>query len=258
MCTHEHVADATHNTMHTDAVPFDPVDAVLSDSDMLFHVFCQLTNVAFLRPVLSTSKTLRAAALRADLPLWWSCNEESFRALERPKAAESLLPRLISRITNFSSSPEDSRSMRWHCDSVLALLRAKWRLTSLDLSGCKLPSQEVFAAVLEALPSSLTSLSISHDCNQPDAALATLRNCKHHLNALPRLTTLDLRGILTERSLAGLRILGRLGRADPNVGPSLALPLPALQRLAVGFHLFTTFGQHFGAIFWRYCGRGDQ
>ena len=123
----EFILVGVYMDMHTDAVPFDPVDAVLSDSDILFHIFCQLTDVAILRPVVAVSKTLRAAALRADLPLWWSCDEESFCALESPEAAESLLPRLISRITRFSSSSEDSRSRRWHCNSVLALLQTHWR-----------------------------------------------------------------------------------------------------------------------------------
>jgi len=228
------------------SVQSDPLDAVLSDPDLLFHIMCKLPDVAFLRPLFGVSKNVRAAALRPDLPLWWSCDEAAFCALEDGETFSagvvlSYLPKIIS-----SMIMENRPSRRWDCNSVLSLLQAKPRLTALDLSGCKLPSQEAFAEVLQALPGSLTSLSISHHCSQPDAALATM--CRNKLNSLSNLAALDLRGILTERSLAGLGLLGRLGRADPGGGSSLAIPLPALQKLSVGFHTFTPFGHRFGTL----------
>ena len=240
------------------------IDCVLSDPDLLFQIASSCSDLVQLKPWFGTCRATRAAALRADLPLWTSCDQLSFIALEGP----STLGRLISRIAGAPLDPfsavstlfnTELCSQRWHCNSVLLLLRAKPRLLSLDLSGCKIASHQGLVQVLEALPNSLTSLSIASNCPQPDAALAAIQSCRERLSALPSLTALDLRGVFTERSLVGLRLLGRLlerARTGASSGAgthsgasttsSFILVLPHLQKLAVGFHTFSNFGQKFG------------
>ena len=73
------------------------------------------------------------------------------------------------------------------------------------------------------------------------------------------LRSLDLTGILTERSLAGLRLQQRrraktadmreddLTQGSPNVARlSFARALPRLEVLALGFHCFSVIGQREG------------
>jgi hypothetical protein len=90
----------------------------------------------------------------------------------------------------------------------------------------------------------------------PDAFLDALLAC---IEELPLLRSLDLTGILTERSLAGLRLQQRrraktaamrdddLTQGSPNVARlSFARALPRLEVLALGFHCFSAIGRREG------------
>lgn len=229
----------------------DAQQQVLSDPDLLFQILSNLSEIEHLRPVLRASHALRSAALRPDLHLWRECNSDSFAALEPQDAsAPKTLGKLIQLILGTSS--------RWSIESVLKLLSAKRHVVALDLSMARVPSQEACSAVLAALPTSLRVLAVGSDCSQPDAMLNAIRKCPR-LGTLPNLQALDLRGVLTDRTLSGMRLLMRKERRTDAEGGGagsqgvarLARVLPELRALAVGFHTYTQLGQAEGTSYLR-------
>ena len=158
-----------------------------------------------LRAVLQTNHAWRAAALRPDLPFWARCDPASFLALAPPRG---------------QSHPCEHR---WTCEAVARLVAAKPRLQALDLSACSVSSAAAVARMIRALPPTLHTLALVQPCAQPDATLHALLQ---GLSALPQLRRLDLRGVLTERTLAGVRLLGR---AEGKTAASLAVRMGALE-----------------------------
>ena len=228
----------------------------LEDPDLLFLVFTFLPETYFAQPtifcpdpiplaagclssVLLTNHTWRTAVLRPDLPHWSRCNQDLFMALAPlDPYAEASGP---------ISSLGADHPWKWSCESVERLLYAKPQLQALDLSHCYVSDAEAVARLALRLPPTLHTLSLHHGCNQPDAML---RQLLRGLPALPQLRCLDLRGILDERTLAGLRLLDR--KQGPQTGAnvhaaySLPVSLPALETLSVGFHLHSMLGAREG------------
>ena len=223
----------------TEEIP--PVTPPLEESDLLFIIFTFVCETPAsqtgqtqlwmarqvwmarrsLRAVLQTCKCWRAAALRADLPFWGVCNEGKFKALAPPSSAEC--------------------QHEWTCEAVALLLAAKPRIGALDLSACSVSSAAAALTVSQRLPSTLHTLAVAQRVSQPDAMLqALLRG----LAALPQLRRLDLRGILDERTLAGVRLLGK---AEGKAAASLAVRMPALEAYSVGFHLHSAVARREGA-----------
>ena len=221
-----------------------PSETVLSDPDLVFLIVSFLPardGPRALLGVLRAAKQLRAVALRPDLPHWRACNLQTFQDLEPD------LGTLAARFFRMASLVDGRQ--RFDCSAALRVLATKPCLTSLDLSGLKIPSQGAVSQLLEALPASLRTLAIRSDCPQPDAALGAIRRSPR-LGELPNLCRLDLRGILTERTLAGLRLIrGAVSYLPQHLGEKpegLARPLPNLEYLAVGFHTYTRIGHEEG------------
>jgi hypothetical protein len=241
--------------------------APLEDPDLLFLIFTFLgryhTGVQardHTYSVLLTNHTWRAAALRPDLLHWSRCDFSSFMALAPLDLTLRLSP-LGTSSQGTSAAWNKQLATHWCCESVEKLLHAKPQLQALDLSHCFVSDAEAVARLVLGLPPTLHTLSLHRGCNQPDAML---RQLLRGLPALPRLRCLDLRGILDERTLAGLRVLDRAqGGAAPSQGfvgmtirrrsapsaTSLPVSLPALEALSVGFHLHSVLGAREGVQF---------
>ena len=226
----------------------------LEDPDLLFLVFTFLpaanrtqsaanhtahnraVSCGVLSAVLLTNHTWRAAVLRPDLPHWSRCDHALFMALAPLD--------LDLRISSQGASSQGNRQLiaaHWSCESVERLLQVKPRLQALDLSQCYVSDAEAVARLALRLPPTLHTLSLHHGCNQPDAML---RQLLRGLPALPQLRCLDLRGILDERTLAGLRLLDR--KQGGQAATALPVSLPALETLSVGFHLHSMLGAREG------------
>ena len=221
-----------------------PTPTALEDPDLLFLVFTFLPAVNDAQfSVLLTNHAWRAAALRPDLPHWSRCDRALFMAL----APVDLILRLSALGTSSQGANEAwtrQLATHWCCESVEKLLQAKPLLQALDLSHCFVSDAEAVARLALRLPPSLHTLSLHRGCNQPDAML---RHLLRGLPALPRLRCLDLRGILDERTLAGLRLLDRT--QGGHAATSLAVSLPALETLSVGFPLHSVLGAREGEQF---------
>ena len=222
----------------------------LEDPDLLFLVFTFLPATYFTQPtiycpdpiplaasclssVLLTNHTWQAAVLRPDLPHWSRCNHDLFMALAPPDRH--------AEVSGPISSLGADHPWKWSCESVERLLQVKPRLQALDLSHCYVSDSEAVARLALRLPPTLHTLSLHHNCNQPDAML---RQLLRGLPALPQLLCLDLRGILDERTLAGLRLLDR--KQGGHAATALPVSLPALETLSVGFHLHSMLGAREG------------
>ena len=213
--------------------------APLEDPDLLFLVFTFLPAASHTQfSVLLTNHTWRAAALRPDLLHWSRCDHALFMAL-----APLVGP---SRFQGTSAARNKCQSLatHWCCESVEKLFHAKPQLQALDLSHCFVSNAGSVARLALRLPPTLHTLSLHHGCNQPDAML---RQLLRGLPALPRLRCLDLRGILDERTLAGLRLLDRT--QGGHAATSLPVSLPALETLSVGFQLHSVLGAREGVQF---------
>lgn len=225
-----------------------PTPAALEDPDLLFLVFTFLPAVNDAQfSVLLTNHAWRAAALRPDLPHWSRCDRALFMALAEDFTPVDLILRLSALGTSSEGASDASTQQlatHWCCESVEKLLQAKPLLQALDLSHCFVSDAEAVARLALRLPPSLHTLSLHRGCNQPDAML---RHLLRGLPALPRLRCLDLRGILDERTLAGLRLLDRT--QGGHAATSLAVSLPALETLSVGFPLHSVLGAREGEQF---------
>jgi hypothetical protein len=220
----------TGSDVHMDS----PLRRVLSDPDLLHCVILHFTSLESIRCFFTTSKAFRAAALHQSLTSWTVLNQLNFATLETREAERST----------------------FNLHNIKAALAAKPQVTLLDLAHCHVGGAGALEDMLSVLPSALESLSVTSDCNQPDLMLTTLRSTPR-VRELPRLMTMDLRGVLTLRTLAGLRML-RMRRdlddkgSQPPPRPleqTIALPLPHLERLAVGFHLFHLVGAREGTAY---------
>jgi hypothetical protein len=184
-------------------------------------------------------KSWRAAALRTDLPHWSECDESRFLALQR------------------------SNLRRYSSEALIRVLRSKPRIGALDLTNLSASDGSSLLRMSAMLPATLHTLAvrppegrgrvrIEHPDTFLDALLARIEE-------LPLLRSLDLTGILTERSLAGLRLQQRrraktaamreddLTQGSPNVARlSFARALPRLEVLALGFHCFSAIGRREG------------
>ena len=184
-------------------------------------------------------KSWRAAALRTDLPHWSECDESRFLALQR-----SILRRYSS-------------------EALIRVLRSKPRIGALDLTNLSASEGSSLHRMSAVLPATLHTLAVRPPegrgrvrIEHPDVFLDALLA---RIEELPMLRSLDLTGILTERSLAGLRLQQRrraktadmreddLTQGSPNVARlSFARALPRLEVLALGFHCFSVIGQREG------------
>lgn len=221
---------------------------VLGDADLLFLIASLLDDSTSvdrivplsIRALTLTSSVWRAVVLRADLPLWRHCDSSHFRMLEPHDGQRVSLYALIRQL---SLSDVD----RWTSDAVLRLLHAKPLLQSLDLTQCAIASRDAADRLIAALPMTLHTFVTGAAVHHPDAMLhAVLKG--ERLAQLPHLTSLDISGVCTERTLAGLRMLARQSAGGQAVD-ALAPSLPALECLSVGFHTFTALGVREGAQF---------
>ena len=184
-------------------------------------------------------KSWRAAALRTDLPHWSECDESRFLALQR------------------------SNLRRYSSEALIRVLRSKPRIGALDLTNLSASEGSSLHRMSAVLPATLHTLAVRPPegrgrvrIEHPDVFLDALLA---RIEELPMLRSLDLTGILTERSLAGLRLQQRrraktadmreddLTQGSPNVARlSFARALPRLEVLALGFHCFSVIGQREG------------
>lgn len=224
----------------------DAIDVVLHDPDLLFRVFELIdhpsllkfalrhdANLDTLRCVLVTSHTWRAAALRPDLLHWSTANMAAFLAVDSLSARRTWTGGVLASLGAMSIQ---ASLTRWDCSTVSKLLACK-RVHTLSLDHVRVAGASAAAQLAAALPStSLHTLILSTSAQQPDVMLHALLE---RLESLPQLHTLDIRGVLTERTFAGVRLLQL---RDPGGSIQLVRTLPSLERLAVGFHTFTAIG----------------
>jgi len=221
----------------------DP-DAVTSRSWCIENpdlVFLIVAHAEFqsLATIARICKSWRAAALRTDLPHWSECDESRFLALQR------------------------SNLRRYSSEALIRVLRSKPRIGALDLTNLSASDGSSLLRMSAMLPATLHTLDVRPPegrgrvrIEHPDAFLDALLAC---IEELPLLRSLDLTGILTERSLAGLRLQQRrraktaamreddLTQGSPNVARlSFARALPRLEVLALGFHCFSAIGRREG------------
>ena len=147
----------------------------------------------------------------------------------------------------FTMQPGFYPGLSWCCDNAAAALHTKPLIQHLDLSGCFVTSASAAAGLCSCFKTtvSLHTLVYNGQCNQPDAMLNALLN---GIESLPSLSCLDLRGLFTERTLAGARLLQRRDRQGRGA-LELARHLPVLKSLAVGFELLTALGHRDGSNF---------
>jgi hypothetical protein len=221
----------------------DP-DAVTSRSWCIENpdlVFLIVAHAEFqsLATIARICKSWRAAALRTDLPHWSECDESRFLALQR------------------------SNLRRYSSEALIRVLRSKPRISALDLTNLSASDGSSLLRMSAMLPATLHTLAVRPPegrgrvrIEHPDAFLDALLA---RIEELPLLRSLDLTGILTERSLAGLRLQQRrraktaamreddLTQGSPNVARlSFARALPRLEVLALGFHCFSAIGRREG------------
>jgi hypothetical protein len=165
----------------------DP-DAVTSRSWCIENpdlVFLIVAHAEFqsLATIARICKSWRAAALRTDLPHWSECDESRFLALQR------------------------SNLRRYSSEALIRVLRSKPRIGALDLTNLSASDGSSLLRMSAMLPVTLHTLAVRPpECEHPDAFLDALLA---RIEELPLLRSLDLTGILTERSLAGLRLQQR-------------------------------------------------
>ena len=200
----------------------------LEDSDLLFHVF-HFADCHTLRSLVAVARAWRMVAMRQDLPHWRSLDAATFAALE-PAAFKT----------------NEGASKRWSCERVTAACIYKPQLTALDLSGAgRTSTLQATRRLAECLPTSLQVLSLCDAgmWSHPDAMIDALLS---RAEALPLLHSLDLQAVCTERTLAGMRLLKQRKGEGCTELRGLVRSLPALRRLAVGFHLLTAIGHREG------------
>ena len=235
---------ASGSTVMADAAGDVDPDAVTSrswcieDPDLIFLIVAH-AEFQSLATIARICKSWRAAALRTDLPHWSECDESRFLALQR-----SILRRYSS-------------------EALIRVLRSKPRIGALDLTNLSASEGSSLHRMSAVLPATLHTLAVRPPegrgrvrIEHPDVFLDALLA---RIEELPMLRSLDLTGILTERSLAGLRLQQRrraktadmreddLTQGSPNVARlSFARALPRLEVLALGFHCFSVIGQREG------------
>ena len=214
-------------TVGDDEAVSEIVDQVLSSPDLLHAILAHLKAVQYVRPLLRTSKKLRAAALRPDHWWWQTADMSRFNDLI-PLAATTTIGAVVRQgmqRLGLQSSIQNS----WSVEAVLRICATKTRLRSLDLAGCKFFDNldASVSALVRALPTSLEVLAFSRppkavgqlslrrsaelaasgetELRLDHAILTALRHPA--LAALPHLHTLDLRGVMSERTFASHRIL---------------------------------------------------
>jgi hypothetical protein len=241
-------------------------DTVLADTDLLFLIASHACEAPAVHAMVAVSHAWRAAALRDDLTFWLCCDRHVFAALEPPSVSAAISARfeglnVVGGLAARAGRWWEGAAERWNTGSVTRLLGAKQRVTSLDISGLRIPSAAAAANLVASLPSSLSSLALCSAISQPDAMLAALLSSAR-LPQLPNLTSLDMRAVCTERTLAALRLLristsrqpsggggggggGGMGMASVPLTPHLA----QLRTLCVGFHTFTALGVREGEAF---------
>ena len=210
----------------------------IEDPDLIFLIVAH-AEFQSLATIARICKSWRAAALRTDLPHWSECDESRFLALQR-----SILRRYSS-------------------EALIRVLRSKPRIGALDLTNLSASEGSSLHRMSAVLPATLHTLAVRPPegrgrvrIEHPDVFLDALLA---RIEELPMLRSLDLTGILTERSLAGLRLQQRrraktadmreddLTQGSPNVARlSFARALPRLEVLALGFHCFSVIGQREG------------
>ena len=210
-------------------VDVQPHPCLLDDDDLRFEVLL-LSDLGTVHAATSVSRAWRATALRCDLRHWGHCDRKAFARFE----------------------PQEHPPKGWSCESIAELSAVK-PFEVLDLTGVIVSSPQAAAALAAALPSTLHTLCIAgrpQDCAHPDAMLHALLS---RVETLPRLRALDLRGIFTERSLAGVRLLAAAHARADKVGEALTLvrSMPALERLSIGFHCYTALGHREGEEYLR-------
>ena len=177
----------------------DPPPPSLDNTDVLFLI-ASLATLDDLASIVLISKDWRATALRADLPHWRQCERRTFCALRTPAA-----------------------SAAWDCRSLSRLLVAKPLVASLDLTGVQALGTADVRTMAGLLPPALRMLTLRSSRERPAAELlhpdAMLDALLGRVESLPHLQCLDLQGVLTERSLAGLRLLQQQRREELS-GPS--------------------------------------
>ena len=132
---------------------------VLSDPDLLFSILSHIRTLSALRPLLRTSKTFRAAAIRSDNLVWCSLSMSKFNDMTplKPNATDiGTVVRRGMRQLGLTSSIQNT----WSSDVVLKILAAKPRITSLDLGGLKFVDNTEASAtqVVCALPDTIATL----------------------------------------------------------------------------------------------------
>ena len=255
--------DATHTRVPSpDVTPADETarSRVLTDADLLHHICSQLAAPAHLATLTRVNSSFRTAALSPLLPGWQTCDRAAFEEAGPPQEpgsdhtmAGALARRLLpARLLHTPQSPRPPPA--WTAGRVIALLRCKRAVRALDLSGVLVEAPGASAGLVRHLPDTLQSLAI-RECTQPDAVLKALLRSPR-LPLLPSLTSLDLSGVATEQTLIGLCTLAA-GRNRPATdydtplarAARMAIRLPALEQLSVGFHLFTALGAREGAAY---------
>ena len=235
---------ASGSTVMADAAGDVDPDAVTSrswcieDPDLIFLIVAH-AEFQSLATIARICKSWRAAALRTDLPHWSECDESRFLALQR------------------------SNLRRYSSEALIRVLRSKPRIGALDLTNLSASEGSSLHRMSAVLPATLHTLAVRPPegrgrvrIEHPDVFLDALLA---RIEELPMLRSLDLTGILTERSLAGLRLQQRrraktadmreddLTQGSPNVARlSFARALPRLEVLALGFHCFSVIGQREG------------
>lgn len=229
-------------------------ERVLTDPDLLF-VICTHIHDKSMHALTLTSCAFRATTLRPDAPFWRECTLRRYELLN-PPIAETRLHKLYAATTARLQTRHENPAF-WDCEHIRRILLTK-HVTSLDLSLCQVPSRAAAASMITAIPDSLSRLVIDEFNSQPDVLLYALlqQPCSGvsvaplpnlpRLSQLPMLTHLDLRGVCTERTLAGMRLLTKNGRLPRG---SLAPTLPHLRAYAVGFHTHTALGVREGEAF---------
>ena len=243
------------SVLPTDQEPTDEAarSHVLSDPDLLHHMCSQLVAPAHLAALARVSHTLRSAALSPLLPGWHACNRAAFEEAGPPCEPEPVAESFRAAIARRLLSSPPLPPSRWRAASIAKLLQCKLHLRHLDLSGILIEAPGAAATIVRFLPSTLESLAIRDGCTQPDAMLAALLRSPR-LPQLTKLTSLDLSGVATERTLAGMRMLAAPRATDSEDGPlaraaRMAIALPSLEQLSVGFHLWTALGAREGAAY---------
>ena len=235
---------ASGSTVMADAAGDVDPDAVTSrswcieDPDLIFLIVAH-AEFQSLATIARICKSWRAAALRTDLPHWSECDESRFLALQR------------------------NNLRRYSSEALIRVLRSKPRIGALDLTNLSASEGSSLHRMSAVLPATLHTLAVRPPegrgrvrIEHPDVFLDALLA---RIEELPMLRSLDLTGILTERSLAGLRLQQRrraktadmreddLTQGSPNVARlSFARALPRLEVLALGFHCFSVIGQREG------------